>query len=65
VQRLRRALTMSDVGGVNEDLLEKAREKLQTLEEEFEAAKAEDAERIKAEEEAAMKAAKKKKKKKK
>lgn len=61
VQRLQRALTLANVGGVNEELLERAKEKLASLEAEFQEAKDADAERLKAEEEAAMKAAKKKK----
>ena len=35
VQRLRRAITLSDVGGVNDELLERAKEKLAVLEQEY------------------------------
>ena len=62
VERLRLAVGVQDLEGVNEALLERAREKLATLEEELQTAVAEDAKRLKAEEEAAMKATKKKKK---
>lgn len=65
VARIEKAINMSNIGGVNEALIDNVSAKLQTLKVEVEKAKVADATRLKEEEEALLKAAKKKGKKKK